>query len=81
MLVDTMYLSTSRNRVLPMFFYNAGLKRSATNMFCSIEMLTAKISLFLGPVATQVQINSEPTLTRDSSIMNSSAFFFFVDVF
>jgi hypothetical protein len=56
-------------------------KRSATNIFRSLDILDLRISLFSGSIATQNQMYSEPTFTIVSSRMYSSIFFFFVDIF
>ena len=55
-------------------------KRSATNIFLSLDMLTERISLFAGPIATQSHTNSEPILSNVSSTINPSTFFFFDDI-
>jgi hypothetical protein len=46
-------------------------KRSATNIFCSFDILNPRISLFVGSIAIQSQMNSEPILFTVSSTMNS----------
>ena len=50
---------------------------SATNIFLSLEMDSARICLFLGSIATHNQINSEPTFNCVSSTIYSSIFFLF----
>ena len=51
-------------------------KRSATNMFLSLDMDSARICLFSGSIATQSHTYSEPTLICVSSTMNSDNLFF-----
>ena len=46
-------------------------KRSATNIFRSFDILNPRISLFVGSIAIQSQMNSEPILFTVSSTMNS----------
>ena len=50
---------------------------SATNMFLSLDMDSARISLFSGSIAIHNQISSEPTFIKVSSTMYSSIFFLF----
>ncbi len=54
---------------------------SATNIFRSLDMLIASISLSFGSIAIHNQIYSEPALIAVSSIINSEMFFFLLDAF
>src|SRR5215210_8459178 len=56
-------------------------KRSATNMFISLDMDSARICLFSVSIATQSHTYSEPTLICVSSTMNSDNLFFLDDIF
>ena len=56
-------------------------KRSAINMFLSLEIDSARICLFSGSMATQIQIYSEPILIKVSSTIYSRIFFFLSWIF
>ena len=56
-------------------------KCSATNMFLSFEMVSARICLFSGSMVIHNQMYSDPTLISVSSTMNSTIFFFLEDIF
>ena len=47
------------------------MKRYAINIFRSFDILNPRISLFVGSIAIQSQMNSEPILFTVSSTMNS----------
>ena len=55
--------------------------RSATNMFLSFEIDSARISLLFGSMVIHNQMYSDPTLISVSSTMNSTIFFFLEDIF
>jgi hypothetical protein len=54
---------------------------SATNIFLSLEIDSARICLFIGSIATHNQIYSEPTLSNVSSTMNSEILLLFEKIF
>ena len=54
---------------------------SATNMFLSLEMDSARICLFSGSIVTHNQMYSGPTLINVSSMINSEILFFLIDIF
>ena len=55
----------------PYSFITLERKRSATNIFRSLDMLIPRIFLVSHSIATQSQMYSEPTLIWVSSIINS----------
>jgi len=80
-LADTKYHRLLKLNVFPYSFTTLDRKCSATNMFCSFDMLIPRISLFSGSIATHTQIYSDSTLLIVSSITYSEIFFFFEDIF
>ncbi len=50
-------------------------------IYNSFRMLNPRISLFLDSIATEISMNSEPTLIKVSSTTNSSIFFLFAVIF
>ncbi len=74
--------SSDETGCFPCSFITFESKRLATtNMFCSFDMLIPRIFLVSDSiVATQSQINSEPTLIKVSSITYSEIVFFFKDI-
>ena len=58
---------------------NAWEKALGNSMFLSLVIFCARICLFSGSMATQSQINSEPTFSMVSSTMYSDTFFLLID--
>ena len=56
---------------IPWILTKSEMNLSATNMFLSLEIDSARICLFSGSVATQSQTNSDPTFNMVSSIIYS----------
>ncbi|MDQ6723459.1 MAG: hypothetical protein M3Z01_04250, partial [Thermoproteota archaeon] len=66
----------------PWTLINPEINRSAMNIFLSLNMVIPMISLLSNSIATpHNQINSEPTLIKVSSMINSSIFLFFLYIF
>ena len=65
----------------PWFFITSEMNLSATNMFLSLEIDSARICLFSGSIATHNQMNSNPTLSNVSSMINSEILFLFDNIF
>ena len=65
----------------PWFFITSEMNLSATNMFLSLEIDSARICLFSGSIATHNQMNSNPTLNNVSSMINSEILFLFYNIF
>ncbi len=63
-------------RILSKLFDRYERNLSATNMFLSLDMLCARISLFSASIAIQSQMYSEPTFIRVSLIIYFEILFF-----
>src|SRR6187455_2349751 len=66
---------------LPYPLIKSDINLSATNMFLSLEIDSARISLLLASIATHNHMYSEPTLSNVSSTMNSKILLLLVNIF
>ncbi len=65
----------------PYLFVNDRINSSAMSMALSFHIVTERICLFSGSIATQIHMYVEPILTRVSSIINSDILFLFLAIF
>ena len=65
----------------PWILINPDRNLSATNMFLYLDMVSARICLFSGSIATQIQMYSEPILIKVSSTIYSRIFLFLSCIF
>ncbi len=70
-------LSSVETGCWPWISTNLEINRSAMNIFCSVDMRVARISLLLDSIAIHTQMYSGPTLITASSITYSEILFFF----
>ena len=66
---------------LPYPLIKSEMNLSATNIFLSLEIDSARISVLFTSIATHNQMYSEPTLSNVSSTMNSEILFLFEEIF